>query len=180
MKNLHKLYYMTQYANYMSDEGYYNEMQDQLQILDSELLQELMDLVPDVSDRFNKILYDLLFTINNDQLQELITVWQYLSINDIENALNVLNIDVMELFEGDYYLYTYNILEEMADEDLRANGINANALYWIKDLELNNGYNYYRFNGYGNGFYYYDELIDAIDDVIDFETIKDIIIDYFN
>lgn len=171
---------MTQYANYMSDEGYYKEMQDQLKVLDDELLQELMDLVPDVSDKFNKILYDLLFTINNDQLQELITVWQYLSINDIEEALNVLNIDVMELFEGDDTLFDYQTLEDIADEDLRANGINANALYWIKDLELNNGYNYYIFNGYANGFYYYDDLNDAIDEIIGFTAIKDIIFDYFN
>lgn len=170
---------MTQYANYMSDQGYYEAMQDQLKILDSDLLQELMDLVPDVNDKFNKILYDLLFTIDNDQLQELINVWEYLSIDDIEQALNVLNIDVMDLFEGDNYLYTYDILEEMADNDLRLNGINANALSWYDELEKNNSYNYYRFNGYMTGFYYYDDLTDAIDDVIDFKTIKDIIFDYF-
>ena len=179
MKKLHVLYYLTQYANYMSDEGYYNEMQDQLQVLDDELLQELMDLVPKVNDNFNKILFDLLFTVDNDQLQELITVWQYLSINDIENALNVLNIDVMELFEGDDTLFDYQTLEDIADEDLRANGINANALYWIKDLKLNNGYNYYIFNGYANGFYYYDNLNDAIDEVIGFTVIENKIKDYF-
>ena len=180
MNKLHKLYYMTQYASYMSDEGYYNEMSEQLQVLDSEALQELMDLVPDVSDKFNKVLYDLLFTIDNDQLQELITVWEYLSIDDVENALNVLNIDVMDLFTGDDFLYTFDILEEIANNDLRVNGINANALYWYKELEKNNNYNYYRFNGYLNGFYYYDDLNDAIDEIIGFTAIKDIIFDYFN
>lgn len=179
MKNLHKLYYMTQYADYTTDAGYYEEMQDQLQLLDDELLQELMELVPKVNDQFNKILFDLLFNIDNDQLQELITMWQYLTIDDIENALNVLNIDVFDLFTGDDYLYTFDILEEMADNDLRLNGINANALYWYKELEKNSGYNYYRFNGYMNGLYYYDDLNDAIDDVITFEVIENKIKDYF-
>lgn len=179
MKKLHVLYYLTQYADTTTNEGYYNEMSDQLKVLDSELLQELMDLVSKVNDDFNKILFDLLFTIDNDQLQELITMWQYLSIDDIEQALNVLNIDVMELFEGDDTLFDYQTLEDIADEDLRANGINANALYWIKDLELNNGYNYYIFNGYGNGFYYYDDINDAIDEVIGFVVIENKIKDYF-
>jgi hypothetical protein len=170
---------MTQYADTTTNEGYYNEMQEQLKILDSEALQELMDLVPEVNDRFNKILYDLLFNIDNAQLQELITMWQYLSIDDIENALNVINVDVMELFDGDDTLFDYQTLEDIADEDLRANGINANALYWIKDLELNNGYNYYRFNGYANGFYYYDDLNDAIDEVIGFTVIENKLKDYF-
>lgn len=175
-----KLYYMTRYANYMTDEGYYSEMSKQVQALDSELLSELMNLVPNVSDKFNKILFDLLFTIDNDQLQELIEVWQHLSNYDIEAALNVLNYDVMDLFEGDDYLYTYDILEEMADEDLRVNGINASALYWYEELVKNNGYNYYIFNGYANGFYFYDVLIEVIDDVVDFTTIENIFKDYFN
>lgn len=179
MIKLHKLYYMTQYADHTTDAGYYNEMNEQLKVLDDELLQELLNLVPEVNDRFNKILYDLLFNIDNDQLQELVKMWEYLTFDDVENALNVLNIDVMELFEGDDTLFDYQTLEDIADEDLRANGINANALYWIKDLELNNGYNYYVFNGYANGFYYYDDLNDAIDEIIGYTVIENKIKEYF-
>ena len=60
-----KLYYMTQYANYMTDEAYYESMSEQVKKLDDELLSELMEIVPSVDDKYNTILFDLLFIIDN-------------------------------------------------------------------------------------------------------------------
>jgi hypothetical protein len=164
----------------MTDKDYYEAMDEQLKTLDNEALQKLLDLTPQVSDYFNKILFDLLFTINNEQLQELIIAWRYLSNNDAENALNVFNIDVFDLFDDDYTLYDYDTLVDIADADLRANGLDAGALYWIKDLEINSHYNYFTFNGYMNGFNCYYDLIDAVSDYIDYTVIYDKIKDYFN
>ena len=168
--------YMTQYS-YMNDEGYYQAMADQVKLLDSEILNQLMDLVPYVDDKYNKILFDLLFIVNDDQLTILVDMWEALKDKNIGDFLDIMNTDTYELM-GDNAIYTFYELEEIADEDLKINGVNANALYWYNDLIKNTFYNYFVFNGYMNGFYYYSDMYEAFNDFVDDNTLRDLIVDF--
>ena len=51
-------------------------------------------------------------------------------------------------------------LEEIADADLKANGINANALYWYDRIDSNC---IHVFNAYGNDFEYYNDMDELLD-----------------
>lgn len=168
---------MTQYANYMTDDGYYEGMKEQLEQLDNERLNYLCnDLAPQVEDKYNEILFNLLYTVNNDQLDKLIEIWELLEDGDLEGLLDLVNTDYNDLLSGDDFIYDYYTLEEIADEDLKSNGIRANALYWYDKLDSN--YNYFVFNGYCNGFHYYDTINEALDDLIEFDDVLDVIKDY--
>lgn len=169
------LYYMTQYANYMTDESYYESMKEQLEELDNELLKELMDLAPYVSDTYNEVLFDLLYRVDDGGLELLIELWECLKDDDIHSILELLNIELYELTNGEE-IYTYDELEELADLDFRNNGIHASAAYWYNELVSKSGYNYYVFNGYMNGFYTYDDLTELIDQ----DALKKAILDYID
>jgi hypothetical protein len=168
---------MTQYANYNTDEGYYQEMSEQLKQLDHEKLDHLCNvLAPQVEDKYNELLFNLLYTVNNEQLDKLIEVWELLADGDLEGFLNLVNVNYNDLLNVDDLIYDYDTLEQIADEDLRTNGINANALYWYD--ELDSRYSYFVFNAYGNGLYCYDTINEALGDYIELNDILDLIKDY--
>ena len=173
-----ELYYMTQYANYMTDAGYYESMGEQLKELDREQLAYLCkELAPKVSDKWNEILFEILYYVKPEDLDVLINAWELLADGEFKDFLDVLSIDYKRYLTPDDYIYDYDTLEAIADDDFRANGINAGARYWYKELDAN--YNYFVFNGYQNGFYYFDTFDEALLAFVDFDNIKDDILDYF-
>lgn len=160
------LYYMTQYANYMTDAGYYESMGEQLKELDREKLSYLCkDLTPKVADKWNEILFDILYYVKPEDLDVLIEAWEYLADGEFKDFLDVLDID----YDG-HGIYDYDTMEEMADDDLKINGITANAILWYKDLDSN--YAYFTFNGYMNGLNCYFSFDEALLDEVDFYDIK--------
>lgn len=169
------LYYMTQYASYMTDEGYYESMKEQLEELDNELLKELMEIAPYVSDTYNKVLFDLLYHVDDSDLEMLIEIWEYLKDDDIDSIIKLLGMELYELTNGEE-IYTYDELEDLADTDFRNNGINASAAYWYNELVSNSGYSFYVFNGYMNGFYTYDDSTELISQ----DALKKAILDYIS
>ena len=176
MKEL--LYYMTQYANYMTDDAYYESMGEQLKDLDIERLSYLCaELAPKVSDKWNEILFKILYYVKSEDLDVLINAWEFLAAGEFENFLEVLHIDYELYLNPDDYIYDYYTLEAIADKDFKANGINARAHYWYKELDA--GYNYFVFNAYLNGFYYYDTFDEALLDFVDFDDIKNEVLNYF-
>lgn len=177
-KKMRELYYMTQYANYMTDEAYYQSMSEQMKELDRDQLSYLCkELAPKVADKWNEILFDILYYVKPEYLEVLIEAWEYLADGEFKDFLDVLSIDYERFLNTDNYIYDYDTLEMIADEDLKANGIRANALYWYDELDSN--YEYFVFNGYGNGFHCYDSFDDALFDFVDFDSIKDEVIEYF-
>lgn len=173
-----ELYYMTQYANYMTDEAYYESMSEQLKELDRDQLSYLCkDLAPKVADKWNEILFDVLYYVKAEDLDVLIEAWEHLADGEFKDFLDVLSIDYERFLNTDDYIYDYDTLEMIADEDLKTNGIRANALYWYD--ELDSSYNYFVFNGYQNGFHCYDSFDDALLDFIDFDSIKNEVLEYF-
>lgn len=176
MKEL--LYYMTQYANYMTDDAYYESMGEQLKELDRDKLTYLCkDLAPKVSDKWNEILFKILYYVKPEDLDVLVTAWELLAVGQFETFLYMLSIDYERYLNPDDYIYDYYTLEAIADEDFKANGINARAHYWYKELDGN--YNYFVMNVYQNGFYCYDTFDDALLDFVDFDDIKNEVLNYF-
>lgn len=173
-----ELYYMTQYANYMTDAGYYESMSEQLKELDREKLSYLCkELAPKVADEWNQVLFDILYYVKPEDFDTLIEAWEFLADGEFKDFLEALNLDYENYLDPDNYIYDYDTLEDMADCDFKANGINAGARYWYG--ELDGYYNYFVFNGYGNGFHCYDAFDDALFDFVDLDIIKNDILDYF-
>ena len=157
--NTEKLYYLTQYATYYSDLGYYNTLKECLynnftaeeltqqetdQIM--EAIEELSnDLMPYVDDSINEKVFKLLYNIKSiEQIENINNLYN----NIIDN--NIYNIPSIE----DYMIYN-NILnpeiwEEIADEDLRQHGTDASCLYWVKKIDYN--YDFLELNAYENDF----------------------------
>lgn len=172
------LYYMTQYANYMTDKDYYESMEEQLKKLDREKISYLCkDLATKVDDEWNEVLFDILYYVKAEDLDVLIEAWEYLADGKFKDFLDVLNIDYEKFLISDNYIYDYDTLETIADEDFKTNGIRANALYWYDELDSN--YEYFVFNGYQNGFHCYNTFDEALLDFVDFDSIKNEALDYF-
>ena len=168
-----ELYYMTQYANYMTDAGYYESMKEQLKELDRDQLAYLCkELAPKVCDQWNEILFEILYYVKQKDLNVLVEAWEYLADGEFKDFLDVLGVD----YDG-HGIYDYDEMEEMADDDFRTNGINAGARYWYKDLDTS--YSYFTFNGYMNGLNCHDSFDKALLDEVDFYDIKNDILDYF-
>ena len=171
--NESKLYYLTQYASYMTDSGYYSSLKEcltsnfkkeglkQHDVNDVMFKIELLvsDLMPLVSDSINNKVYDLIFRVKNIyQINNIITFYD----NIINNELyEIPGIEDYMLENG---IFSPDLYEEFADEDFRANGINASARYWFN--KINYKYDYIALNVYMNDFIVYD--------------IEDIILNYIN
>lgn len=172
------LYYMTQYANYMTDEDYYKSMEGQLKKLDREKISYLCkDLATKVADEWNEVLFNILYYVKTEDLDVLIEAWEYLADGHLKDFLDVLDIDYERFLNDDNCIFDYDTLEDIADNDFRTNGIRANALYWYDELDSN--YEYFVFNAYRNGFHCYNSFDDALLDFIDFDDIKNVVLDYF-
>jgi len=128
-------YYMTQYASYMSDEGFYESFLECLPCdIDFTLLIEFLELTKNATDQVNEKVYNsILFHLDNDKLEILIKLYTALEDEDINELENLLDIDRYELFPDDRIGYASDF-EDMADNDLKCNGISANAIYWAKDI----------------------------------------------
>lgn len=175
---MNELYYMTQYANYMTDEAYYESMSEQVKKLDKKQLSYLCkELAPNVADQWNEVLFDVLYYVKPEDFDTLIEAWEFLADGVFRDFLDVLNLNYENYLNPDNYIYDYDTLEEMADCDFKANGINAGARYWYNKLDPY--YNYFVFNGYGSGFHCYDRFDEALLDFADSDAIKKDIANYF-
>ena len=158
---------MTQYASYMSDAAYYESMAKQLKRLDGDTLEYLTTkLAPQVSDFYNQYLFELLYLVDNDALDIIVEAWEHLANGELFKFFEAFDIDVDDLINPDDTIYSYNDLMFLADEDLKAHGVDASCLYWINDLQSKSNYNYFVFNAYQNGVYEYDSLDDALSDIL--------------
>ena len=156
-ENKKSLYYLTQYADYMSDEGFYQSIDEHIKSndLDINLIAEISELMTETSDRYNVKIYGKMWQSKDDaDLLDLIDLLNAIIGEDIEKVAELLSVDLWD-FLSENEIYTPDTLEEFADEDLKSNGINARSLYWIN--EINYDAKYQQFNGYVNGFYNLDD-----------------------
>ncbi len=128
-------YYMTQYASYMSDEGFYQSFIECLpKDIDFNLLIEFLELTKNATDQVNEKVYNsILFHLDNDKLEIIIRLYEAIENEDIDELENLLDIDRYELYPDDIIGYASDF-EDMADNDFKCNGISARAIYWAKDI----------------------------------------------
>lgn len=165
-KNKKRVYYMTQYADYMSDEDFYQSVDEIIKSneLDIDLIAEISELMTETSDRHNVKIYGKMWQAEDDNdLLTLINLLSAIINDDLDAVADLLDVDLWD-FMAEKEIYTPDDLEEYADEDLKANGIDARALYWVK--EINYCAKYQEFNGYANGFYDLDDA-DIIEMLLD-------------
>lgn len=155
-----KAYYITQYANYEFDDDVYHNIDYWIKEneIDPDLLIELFDLMPEIKDGINQKIYDVLFTLDNEKLEKIIEMLEAIKDNDMNTIADLVNNFYDWMAESE--IYDPNTLEEIADEDLKTNGVKARCLYWVNEIDYS--YNYNQFNGYGNGFHALND-----EDVID-------------
>lgn len=160
---MNKYYYLTQYDGCgMFDENIIKRLETNNKRVKSESIDKLLKIVPEVKDKYNQELYNIMMCkgLYSENIDIIIEAWEHLAKGEITEALEVLGVDYYQLLSNyDVTPFAADILEEIADEDLRTNGIEANALYWYNEIDSRY---IHVFNGYGNGFDYYDDMDDLL------------------
>ena len=144
---LKKAYYMTQYASYTTDEGVYEALISSLETneTDFDLVMEFLELTKDASDFINQKVYDSVFyNLTDEKIETLIKLYEAIENENIGDLEYIFGIS----FDG--YVGDYDFFETLADDDLKNNGINANAIHWahkipydgdIYELDIYNDFN---------------------------------------
>lgn len=138
-----EIWYFTQYDNYyMSDKDIIDHIltnmidNGTIDLENNEIdpdLENILSLAPSVSDEFNQIIYNKMMAGKTADFATLSEIWEKLSNDDLEGVCDYLDIDIYDL-DPDLTIGTPSDFEEWADEDLKANGINSNALRWYNDI----------------------------------------------
>lgn len=130
------LNYLTQYANNMSD----NELFDRLDWmvknydLDGDLFVEIADLMVNISDTINQKLFDKMLDATSDaDLNHIIDLMMAIENDDIYELDKLTNWGLDRMM-NENEIHDENYFIEMADMDLKENGINASCLSWANDI----------------------------------------------
>ena len=132
---LKKAYYMTQYASYTTDEGVYEALLSSIDEneTDYNLMMEFLELTPSVSDFINQKVYDSVFyNLNDEKIETLIKLYGAIENENIGDLEDLFHISFYDLFDG--YVGDYDFFETLADDDLKCNGINADAIRWADKI----------------------------------------------
>lgn len=166
-----KYFYLTQYDECgMFNEDIMEILEKNNQEAEGESLDQLLEIIPEVADRYNQELYNVMMSGGLNDVDVILEAWEYLADGKLAEALDVLDIDYYGILENyDVIPFDAATLEEIADDDLKANGINANALYWYDRIDSNC---IHVFNAYGNDFDYYDDIDELLEYYFD-DCIKD-------
>ena len=144
-------YYMTQYASYTTDEGVYQALITSLEAneTDFNLVMEFLELTHNATDFINQKVYDSVFyNLTDEKIETLIKLYEAIENEDISDLEDLFGISYYDLF--DCCVGHPDFFEMIADEDLKINGIDANAIYWahkipsddnIYELDIYNDFN---------------------------------------
>lgn len=113
-------------------------------------LKALLDLRHKVADNINSIVYDRIYSLDNDQIVLLVDLYCAIIDNDMD-AIDDITNDKLSEYMTDNDIAGPDSWAERADNDLKNYGINASCLRWIKDIDYS--VDYLQINGSGNGFY---------------------------
>lgn len=128
-------YYMTQYASYSTDEGVYEALISSLEAneTDFDLVTEFLELTKDASDFINQKVYDTVFyNLTDEKIETLLNLYEAIENESVSELEDLFGISFYELFDG--YVGDYDFFETLADDDLKSNGINANAIQWAHKI----------------------------------------------
>ena len=130
------LYYISQYANDMGIEQFVDTIDNRVAYydLDLDLFIEIAALMPNVSDAINERLFEKMMEATSDaDLQIIIDILTAVDNEDIYelDKLTDYGLDRMmneeEIHDESYYT-------ELADMDLKENGLEASCLSWVNDI----------------------------------------------
>ena len=137
---LKKAYYMTQYASYSSDEGVYEALISSLEAneTDFDLVTEFLELTKDAPDFINQKVYDSVFyNLTDEKIETLIKLYEAIENENVSDLEDLFRISFYDLFDG--YIGDYDYFEMIADDDLKCNGINADAIRWADKIPYDGG-----------------------------------------
>ena len=135
------LYYITQYANNMSDEQFFERIDNRVayyeNVLDIDLFIEIAALMPNVSDAINERLFAKMMRATSDaDLQIIIDILTAIDNEDLGELDRLTNYGLDRMMnEEEIHDESYFI--EIADMDLKENGLEASCLSWANDIPTN-------------------------------------------
>lgn len=168
-----KIYYLTQYASYTTDEGVLEMFQEHVDGMEEDVAERYLEdlykisqeLMPNIEDEYCTKVYEVL--TSTEDLSTLTEILEAYAADDLDA------FDSATSYAVDSYLSENNILapdiwHDLAESDLRENGMDAYALYWATKIEY--GVDYLQLNAYENGFIPLDtrELLGRVMEELDF------------
>ena len=133
------LFYLTQYAAHMTDEGFYNKIANRAARydLDLELFIEIDGLMPMIPDAINqKLFVDILNVESDADLEKIIKILTAIDNEDL-NELDRLMDGRLERMMNEEEIHDEDYFTELAEYDLRENGMDASCLSWANDIPSN-------------------------------------------
>lgn len=168
-----KIYYLTQYASYTTDEGVLEMFQEHVDGMEEDVAERYLEdlykisqeLMPNIEDEYCTKVYEVLtYTENLSTLTELLEAYVADDIDAFDSATNY----AVDSYLSENNFFAPDTWDDLADSDLRENGINAYCLYWVKEIDYD--YDYLQLNAYENGFIPLDtqELLGRVMEQLDF------------
>ena len=130
------LYYITQYANSMSDEQFFNRLDCMIKEhdLDDDLFIEIAESMPNISDAINEKLFNEMLEATSDaDLEIIINILAAVNDEDL-SELDKLTDYGLDRMMSECNINDENYYNELADWDLRENGLQASSLSWANDI----------------------------------------------
>jgi len=138
-ENKKSLYYLTQYADYMSDEQFFDELDRMIKEYDLELdlFIEIAEMMPNISDTINQKLFEKMMEATSDG--DLMIIIMILTAVDNENIyeLDRLTNYGLDRMMNEESIHDESYFAELADMDLKENGLEASSLSWANDIPTN-------------------------------------------
>ena len=180
VKDLKGIYYITQYSVFENDADVYASINGWIikNEIDVTVFSEILELMPKVDDSVNQKVFNYLLFLDNEKLEKILLLYEALEEADLNELDDLFNNNELYDWMADRNIYSPDTWEELADQDLKENGIDARCLYWVKDIDYN--YEYQGLNGYENGFNDYTEeevIKEFIDENLE-DWLKDLVKDY--
>jgi len=138
-ENKKSLYYITQYANDMSDEQFFDRLDWMIKEYDLELdlFIEIAEMMPNISDIINQKLFEKMMEATSDG--DLMIIIMILTAVDNENIyeLDRLTNYGLDRMMNEESIHDESYFAELADMDLKENGLEASSLSWANDIPTN-------------------------------------------
>ena len=133
------LYYISQYANDMGIEQFVDTIDNRVADydLDLDLFVEIADIMPSISDAINQKLFDKMMEATSDaDLQIIIDILTAVDNEDIYE-LDKLTDYGLERMMNENEIHDESYFAELADMDLKENGLEASCLSWANNIPTN-------------------------------------------
>lgn len=185
---LKDILYLSQYADYITDEDFLNIFNEKLSAYDIEDQEEVKNLIIDINenmtsidDKYNQIIYDKLMAsiLTIASLEEIKTLTALLCNQEYEE-INYQYNDLLKNYVHEDVIST-ELLHLIIDEDLKANGLDSKYRYLVPKLDdIENQSEYVALNIYLNDFdYQYKDYNEVLEDAFS-ESYEEFLEEFFD